>query len=165
MKDWYAVLGVTKDSTLAEIKLAYRKKAMACHPDKNPSPTAKAEFIEIDTAYRMLSDPTFKAKAAKQAPPKPKPKRNIWDADTTVFKDSMAGQYGGDFRPQRTYRPRPMPKPKPEPEPKLWWGNNDSMEGYWQEYNRLRDVHAYDDPEVFWEKLDEWVASRKKKKK
>ncbi|HEX5016319.1 MAG TPA: DnaJ domain-containing protein, partial [Actinomycetes bacterium] len=56
-KDFYAVLGVTKDASTDEIKKAYRKLARQYHPDKNAG-DAKAEekFKEISEAYDVLSD-------------------------------------------------------------------------------------------------------------
>jgi hypothetical protein len=51
---YYKVLGLNSDSTVDEIKKAYRKKARECHPDINPSPDAKDLFISITEAYEFL---------------------------------------------------------------------------------------------------------------
>ncbi|HWC35417.1 MAG TPA: molecular chaperone DnaJ [Mycobacteriales bacterium] len=58
-KDYYAALGVSKDSSAADIKKAYRKLARTYHPDANAG-DAKAEekFKEISEAYDVLSDAT-----------------------------------------------------------------------------------------------------------
>ncbi len=56
MKDFYEVLGVSKNASAAEIKSAYRKLALQWHPDKNKSPEAEAKFKEINNAYSVLSD-------------------------------------------------------------------------------------------------------------
>jgi molecular chaperone DnaJ len=62
-KDFYEILGVTKNSTEAEIKKAYRKKAIEFHPDKNPdNPAAEENFKKAAEAYEILSDPQKKAK-------------------------------------------------------------------------------------------------------
>ncbi|KAJ0037845.1 hypothetical protein Pint_22249 [Pistacia integerrima] len=58
---YYSVLGVTVDSSLEEIKQAYRKLAMKWHPDKwTKSPSllgkAKSKFQQIQEAYTVLSD-------------------------------------------------------------------------------------------------------------
>jgi molecular chaperone DnaJ len=56
-KDFYKVLGVSKDVGEAELKKAYRKLARTYHPDSNPGDTAaEARFKEISEAYSVLSD-------------------------------------------------------------------------------------------------------------
>ena len=56
-KDFYKVLGVSKDVTEAELKKVYRKLAREFHPDSNPgNATAEARFKEISEAYSVLSD-------------------------------------------------------------------------------------------------------------
>jgi DnaJ-class molecular chaperone len=60
MRDFYEVLGVSKNATAAEIKSAYRKLALKWHPDKNKSPEATEKFKEINKAFEVLSDPKKK---------------------------------------------------------------------------------------------------------
>ncbi|GAB3795508.1 DnaJ C-terminal domain-containing protein [Humibacter antri] len=56
-KDFYKVLGVSKDISPAELKKTYRKLARQYHPDSNPGDTkAEAKFKEISEAYSVLSD-------------------------------------------------------------------------------------------------------------
>jgi hypothetical protein len=56
-KDYYMILGVSKESTLAEIKTAYRKLAFKFHPDKNPGDLFfENMFREINEAYENLSE-------------------------------------------------------------------------------------------------------------
>jgi len=55
-KDYYEVLGVSKDATKEEIKKAYRRLALKYHPDKSSSPEAEEKFKEISEAYAVLSD-------------------------------------------------------------------------------------------------------------
>lgn len=56
-RDFYEILGVSKSATSAEIKRAYRKKALEHHPDRNKSTEAEAKFKEINEAYEVLSNP------------------------------------------------------------------------------------------------------------
>jgi molecular chaperone DnaJ len=57
-RDYYEVLGVSKNATEAELKKAYRKLAMKHHPDKAGGPDDEAKFKEINEAYSILSDST-----------------------------------------------------------------------------------------------------------
>ena len=61
-RDYYDVLGISKNATADEIKKAYRKKAMEFHPDKNPgNKEAEAKFKEAAEAYDVLKDPDKRA--------------------------------------------------------------------------------------------------------
>src|ERR687887_2907178 len=56
-KDYYAVLGVPKNASAAEIKKAYRKLAQRHHPDANPgNKEAEERFKEVSSAYDVLGD-------------------------------------------------------------------------------------------------------------
>jgi molecular chaperone DnaJ len=78
--DYYEVLQVSRDSTGAEIKKAYRKLALKYHPDKNPGDKeAEEKFKLINEAYQVLSD---------------EEKRAIYDR---YGKAGLEGQGGGGF--------------------------------------------------------------------
>lgn len=56
-KDYYKILGVSKDASPKDIKKAYRKLAAKYHPDKNPDDkVAEDKFKEINEAHEVLSD-------------------------------------------------------------------------------------------------------------
>lgn len=56
MKDFYKILGVRPNATLAEIKRAYREKAKLLHPDLTGDSSSQNAFNEVVQAYRVLSD-------------------------------------------------------------------------------------------------------------
>lgn len=62
-EDYYEILGLGKNATAAEIKKAYRKKALEHHPDKNPGDHRAEElFKKSAEAYEVLSNPDKKAR-------------------------------------------------------------------------------------------------------
>lgn len=61
-KDYYEILGVSRDANPEEIKKAYRRLAVKYHPDRNPDNSKESEekFKEVSEAYKILSDPEKK---------------------------------------------------------------------------------------------------------
>ncbi|MFF4774590.1 molecular chaperone DnaJ [Microtetraspora fusca] len=79
-KDYYAVLGVPKSATAAEIKTAYRKLARQYHPDANKGNTETEEkFKEVSEAYDVLSDTK---------------RRKEYDEARTLFGSGLGGYAG-----------------------------------------------------------------------
>ncbi len=61
-RDYYEVLGVSRDATEDDVKRAYRRLALKYHPDKNPgSKEAEEKFKEATEAYEVLKDPQKKS--------------------------------------------------------------------------------------------------------
>ena len=56
-KDYYGILGVSRDADDGEIKRAYRKLARELHPDVNPDDETQARFHDVKNAYEVLTDP------------------------------------------------------------------------------------------------------------
>src|SRR5260370_2845123 len=65
-KDYYKILGVSKNATDKDIRKAYRKLARQYHPDVNPGDNAAEDkFKEINEANEVLSDPEKRKKNAE----------------------------------------------------------------------------------------------------
>jgi curved DNA-binding protein len=60
-KDYYAIMGVSREATADQIKQAYRKLARKYHPDVSKEPEAEARFKEVGEAYEVLRDPGKRA--------------------------------------------------------------------------------------------------------
>lgn len=67
MSDPADVLKVSRDAPLAEVKRAYRRAALAHHPDQNPHPEAARHFRRLTDAYRILE-----ARAREKEPQRPR---------------------------------------------------------------------------------------------
>jgi molecular chaperone DnaJ len=59
-RDYYEILGVSRDADKEEIKRAYRRLARKYHPDVNKEPGAEERFKEINRAYEVLSEPEIR---------------------------------------------------------------------------------------------------------
>lgn len=61
-KDFYAILGVSRNADSKEIKSAYRRLAKQYHPDANPGEDTTEKFQEVNRAYEVLNNPDLKQK-------------------------------------------------------------------------------------------------------
>lgn len=94
-KDYYSILGVSKDATQAEISKAYRKLARELHPDARPDdPQAESRFKEVSEAHSVLSNPE---------------KRKEYDQVREMVGSGAFGGFGagGGFGPQGGFRQGP----------------------------------------------------------
>ena len=62
MRDYYEILGVSRDTDKEELKQAYRRLARKFHPDVNKEPGVEDRFKEINRAYEVLSEPESRAR-------------------------------------------------------------------------------------------------------
>jgi curved DNA-binding protein CbpA len=67
VRDPYAVLGVPREATVAEIKAVYRQLARTFHPDVNAGEDAEERFKEITEAFLALCDPRRRASLDERA--------------------------------------------------------------------------------------------------
>jgi hypothetical protein len=102
--DWYAVLGVGRGASSAQIARAFRRLAFRWHPDRNASrlELAHQQFLLVHRAYETLSDPVRRAVFDSQHP---------HGADLVVATRSR--QPAQPKPPRREAPPAPQPAPKP----------------------------------------------------
>lgn len=108
-KDYYDILGVSKDADADEIKRAYRKAALSHHPDKNPGDKkAEGKFHEATEAYQVLSDPQkreiynrYGHAGLQQGGGFSGSAAGFSDVFEDIFEDFFGGRQGGGRRPQR----------------------------------------------------------------
>ena len=115
-RDYYEVLGVTKDADLAAIKSAYKKLAVKLHPDKNPGDKeAEERFKEAAEAYAVLGDQEKRARydrfghAGVQGGGGPEGFSNfedIFSAFGDIFGGDIFGRAGGGRGRGRSGPPR-----------------------------------------------------------
>lgn len=89
--EYYDLLGVQPDADDAQLKKAYRLKAIKWHPDKNKAPEAEDMFKNISIAYQVLSDPNDRAWYDKNG--KKTSEQGQAEADPAEF---FAKAFGGD---------------------------------------------------------------------
>ena len=112
-KDYYKILGVSKDASRADIKKAFAAKAKEYHPDKNTAANAKDKFAEINEAYQTLGD---------------EKKRGVYDtygmnADEQKQYDDMGGFDGGGFG--------------------NFWSQGQGMGGFENMFNDFEDIFGF----------------------
>ena len=98
-KDFYQVLGVSRDASESEIKKAYRKLAVQFHPDKNPgNKEAEEKFKEISAAFDILKDPEKRAKYDQFGHDAFRGGHSAGGVDPfDLFRDVFGGGGGGGF--------------------------------------------------------------------
>ena len=94
-RDYYEVLGVSKNATDDELKRAYRKLAMQWHPDRCKDPNAKEKFTEINEAYETLSDKDKRAQYDQFGFNAP----NSFDSSGFDPFEMFKRHFGGGFSP------------------------------------------------------------------
>lgn len=90
-RDYYEVLGISKNATEKEIKSAYRKLAMQYHPDRNKAPDAEEKFKEVSEAYEVLSDPEKRQKYDKFG-------HSAFDQSSFGYSEDVFNSFFNSFR-------------------------------------------------------------------
>ncbi|KAL1886029.1 DnaJ (Hsp40), subfamily C, member 17 [Ceratocystis pirilliformis] len=151
-QDLYGILGVPKTAEFAEIRSAYKKKALSCHPDKEPNEDLKVikqeQFQRLQTAYETLRDASKRAKFDELiarhpsgAPRNP----NIYKSRTSV-PPQTTDPYAYP-RPPRTRQHSPFSPGRSAPEETFEFS---------RVYNPERPVHRQSSHEKTPHKSDKW---------
>jgi molecular chaperone DnaJ len=100
-RDFYQVLGVERGASESELKKAYRKLALECHPDRNPDDAAAEErFKQVSEAYAVLSDSEKRSRydqfghAGVSGPGGGQPGGDFGDLFNDLFGDIFGGAGG-----------------------------------------------------------------------
>ncbi len=94
-RDFYDVLGVSREASQDEIKKAYRKRALDLHPDRNPDRhDAEEHFKELTEAYAVLGDPQKRARYDQFGPEGVGGGPGPFGADPSIFNDVFGGAGG-----------------------------------------------------------------------
>ncbi len=114
VKDYYAILGVSSQASLEEIRLAYRRLARVYHPDLSIDPDAEEHFKEVNEAYDILAnaekrraydyftagtaedEPVEPASMSQQPPEPPAPPTM---APEPVWRDVQTGELRPETQP------------------------------------------------------------------
>ncbi len=91
-KDYYAILGVSKDASAREIQKAFQQKARKLHPDVNKEPDAEEKFKEVSEAYAVLSDEQKRARYDAMRSGNP-----FAGASSSPTASSYGGGYSGGY--------------------------------------------------------------------
>ena len=65
-KDYYKILGISQTASISDIKHAYREMSKKWHPDMHPNEDVKEIMIDINEAYRILSDERLRCRYDKE---------------------------------------------------------------------------------------------------
>ncbi|UXI04537.1 DnaJ C-terminal domain-containing protein [Photobacterium sp. TY1-4] len=123
-RDYYAILEIPRDATLADIKRAYKKSGRKFHPDVSKDPDAQQKFIQAKEAYEVLKDPQKRAAYDQlgkdwhtgenfDVPPNWEgnfefSSDGFTQGDTAAFSDFFESLFGGHFghRAERAHQAR-----------------------------------------------------------
>ncbi len=116
----YQILGVQKDTSLKEIKSAYRKLALQFHPDKNMSESDGKKFKEISEAYQFL---------------RKEHKKNT-NSQTFHYKNKSNHNSNNDFSKQHSWGARPDDRPPEQDWSKYTKHTERAYQDFWKQYEQ-----------------------------
>lgn len=96
--DYYRVLGIDPIASNVDVKIAYRKMVLQCHPDRNPHPHAANWFMDVQAAYECLTDPVRRAEHdVRRQDGRAAASGNVYDAPQSASNGTEHGERGGDI--------------------------------------------------------------------
>jgi molecular chaperone DnaJ len=105
-EDYYAILGVDRNASSEEIKRAYRRLTLDCHPDRHPdNPEAHERFRQINAAYDVLGNPASRSRYDTTS--RLSQGLNLSKGfDSSTARDLLSNVFGDVFRSRRRNRRR-----------------------------------------------------------
>lgn len=108
MKKYFQILGLPETASQDEIKKKYRKLAMRIHPDRNPSPKAKEDFLQLTDAYEILigKKPAPKTSRSISKSAEKTSEERVKEAKKRIFEQQEKERQENEYYFQNLFRGR-----------------------------------------------------------